>query len=306
MEMIEVEEVDYTMEMIEVEEVDYTKESILVVDDDANLRKTIGKLLSALGFNVESTANGSQAIDKLKKEEHTLLLTDMKMPEMDGFELIKTVNESFPQVGVIAMTGYSESYKYVDLINAGASDFIKKPFEVDELEAKITRIINERNLRNELNRLSITDSLTGLFNQRHFYARLREEMTRASRQSHPLALVLLDLDHFKAYNDTYGHLAGDEVLRNVGGIINHSIREGVDSGYRYGGDEFAIILIDADLEIATEIGKRIQHTFESGNITASIGYTKFSDGMSVKDLISEADKNLYKAKLKIKNDADNE
>jgi two-component system cell cycle response regulator len=131
-------------------------------------------------------------------------------------------------------------------------------------------------------------------------------MTRASRQKHPLALVLLDLDHFKAYNDTYGHLAGDEVLRNVGRIINSSIREGVDSGYRYGGDEFAIILIDADLKVANEIGKRIQKTFSSGNITASIGYTRFNHRMSIKDLILEADKNLYKAKLRIKNNSKNE
>lgn len=294
------------MEMIKIQEVDYTKESILVLDDDSALRETIVKLLTTLGLNVGSTQNGSNALEKLKEEEHSLLLTDMKMPGMDGLEVIKAVNKGFPDVGVIAMTGYSESYKYVDLINAGASDFIKKPFELDELEAKIRRIISERNLRNELNRLSITDSLTALFNQRHFYSRLREEMTRASRQKHPLALVLLDLDHFKAYNDTYGHLAGDEVLRNVGQIILNSIREDVDSGYRYGGDEFAIILIDADLRIATEIGRRIQHTFESGNITASIGYTRFSDGMSVKDLISEADKNLYKAKLKIRNNNNSE
>lgn len=294
------------MEMIKIQEVDYTKESILVLDDDSALRETIVKLLTTLGLNVGSTQNGSNALEKLKEEEHSLLLTDMKMPGMDGLEVIKAVNKGFPDVGVIAMTGYSESYKYVDLINAGASDFIKKPFELDELEAKIRRIISERNLRNELNRLSITDSLTALFNQRHFYSRLREEMTRASRQKHPLALVLLDLDHFKAYNDTYGHLAGDEVLRNVGQIILNSIREDVDSGYRYGGDEFAIILIDADLRIATEIGRRIQHTFESGNITASIGYTRFCDGMSVKDLISEADKNLYKAKLKIRNNNNSE
>ena len=91
------------------------------------------------------------------------------------------------------------------------------------------------------------------------------------------------------------------MLRNFGRIVNQSIREGVDSGYRYGGDEFAIILIDADLSIAMEIGKRIQTALLQGNFTASVGYATFSDGMSVKELVSEADKNLYKAKLKIKN-----
>jgi diguanylate cyclase (GGDEF)-like protein len=288
------------------EKVDYTTEAMLVVDDDLQIRETLAKLLAAVGITSSSASSGPEALDILKEKEYTFLLTDMKMPEMDGLELIKAVRRDFPDVSIIAMTGYSEGYRYIDVINAGASDFIKKPFEVDELEAKVARIISERDLREELSWLSMTDSLTGLFNQRHFYARLEEEITRARRQKHPLSLAILDLDHFKAYNDTYGHLAGDEVLRNVGQIIKKSIREGVDSGYRYGGDEFVIILIDADLQIAREIGNRIQTALENGNITASIGYTKFSDGMSVKDLVLEADKNLYKAKLKIKNDPEDD
>jgi diguanylate cyclase (GGDEF)-like protein len=199
------------------------------------------------------------------------------------------------------MTGYSEGYRYVDVINAGANDFINKPFDLEELEAKLRRIIIERNLRKELNRLSITDSLTGLFNQRHFYTRLKDEVTRAKRQKHPLSLILLDLDNFKEYNDTYGHLEGDEMLRNVGQIINNSIREGVDTGYRYGGDEFAIILIESDLNVAKVIGKRVQVSLkEKINITASIGYKKFSEKMSDKELVSEADKNLYRAKIRTK------
>lgn len=280
--------------------IDYSNESVLVVDDDLQFRETLVKLLSVLGFDTRSASSGPDALAKLKKEEYTFLLADMKMPDMDGLKLIEQVGEDFPDLSIIAMTGFAEGYKYIDVINAGASDFIKKPFQSDELEAKVSRIINERNLRKELSRLSITDSLTGLFNQRHFYNRLKEEFTRAHRQNHALSLILLDLDHFKAYNDTYGHLAGDEVLRNLGRIINKSIREGVDSGYRYGGDEFAIILIDASLGVARVIGQRIQKALEKGNFTASVGYATFTDGMSEKELVSEADKNLYKAKLKIK------
>ena len=286
---------------METEGIDYSKESVLVVDDDMQFRETLVQLLSVLGFETGSASSGPGALAKLKENEYTFLLADMKMPDMDGLKLIEQVGKDFPDLSIIAMTGYAEGYRYIDVINAGASDFIKKPFESEELEAKVNRIIAERNLRKELSRLSITDSLTGLFNQRHFYNRLKEEFTRAQRQSHSLSLMLLDLDHFKAYNDTYGHLAGDEVLRNLGRIINKSIREGVDSGYRYGGDEFAIILIDADLSVAREIGKRIQNALLQGNFTASVGYATFSDGMSEKELVSEADKNLYKAKLKIKN-----
>lgn len=267
-------------------ETDYTNESVLVVDDDDMLRPTLEQLLAALKFQTASSPNGVDALRMLAQREYTFLLTDMKMPKMDGFELIKKASESFPNLSIIAMTGYSEGYKYVDVINAGASDFIKKPFDLEELEAKLTRIINERNLRRELNRLSITDALTGLYNQRHFYTRLKEEVLRSKRQRHPLALILVDLDDFKKYNDAHGHLAGDEMLRNVGRMINKSVRVGVDSGYRYGGDEFAIILIDAETRVTEEIGRRIQEAFrESGSITVSVGRSIFEEGMSVEDLV---------------------
>jgi len=286
------------------EKIDYNKEFILIVDDDFYLRETFGELLQSLGFNVGSASSGMDAIRILKEKEYTFVLTDMKMPEMDGFELIKKVKDGFPEINMIAMTGYSDGYGYVDVINTGASDFIKKPFQLDELEAKVRRIIRERDLRTELNRLSITDSLTGLFNQRHFYSRMNEEVIRAERQKKSLALILLDLDNFKEYNDAYGHLEGDNVLRNVGKVINLSIREGVDSGYRYGGDEFAVILIEADISVAEEIGSRVQQSFkEKVNITASIGFAMFKDGMSVKDLVGLADKNLYRSKDTRKNTA---
>ena len=101
------------------------------------------------------------------------------------------------------MTGYYKEYSYVDVVNSGASDFINKPFGIEELEAKIRRVIIERNLKQELRRLSITDSLTGLYNQRHFYTRLRDEVIRAERQKHPLVLIFIDLDNFKKYIDTH-------------------------------------------------------------------------------------------------------
>ena len=281
-------------------EINYSDELILIVDDDPYLRETLVKLLEVVGIPSESASDGQEALKTLGEGTFTILLTDMKMPGIDGMDLIMKVSEEF-DVSIIAMTGYSEGYNYVDVINAGASDFIKKPFGIEELEAKIRRLITERNLRKELNRLSITDSLTELYNQRHFYARLKEEVFRAERQKHPLSLILLDLDNFKEYNDKYGHLAGDEILRNAGDVIRSCVREGVDSGYRYGGDEFAVILIDADLDIAKEIGVRIEKVFEkNGEISVSAGYSRFSNGMNVKDLVSNADKDLYRAKSEAK------
>ena len=277
--------------------IDYSEELILIVDDDPFLRETLEKLLEIVGISSHSASNGNDALGMLNRNEYSMILTDMKMPGIDGMNLIKIICKEHEDISVIAMTGYSEGYTYVDVINAGANDFIKKPFGIEELEAKIRRIITERNLRKELNRLSITDSLTELFNQRHFYYRLNDEIKRAKRQNTSLAILLMDLNDFKIYNDKYGHLAGDEVLREAGDIVRKSIRDGVDSGYRYGGDEFAVILIDAEMEIAKEIGSRIENAFAKRNkVTISVGYAIFTGDMTVNGLIDIADKDLYRSK----------
>jgi len=278
------------------QDIDYSSENILIVDDDDYLKETLEHLLKRVGFQSESVSNGVDALRKLSENKYSIVLTDMKMPGMDGLELIGKIRSGF-DISTIAMTGYSEGYTYVDVINAGASDFIKKPFGIEELEAKIRRIIRERNLRKELNRLSITDSLTELYNQRHFYDRLNEEILRASRQKHTFSLILLDINDFKIYNDTYGHLEGDDILKNTGKIIMSCIRVGVDSGYRYGGDEFAVILIDADIDITQDICLRIKKAFEDkGKVSVSTGYAIFSNGMTATDLVLAADKELYKSK----------
>ncbi|OHE57040.1 MAG: hypothetical protein A2Z47_11410 [Thermodesulfovibrio sp. RBG_19FT_COMBO_42_12] len=275
--------------------IDYSKELILILDNDSKLRESLKISLDRLKFAADTAQDVNNAFLMLGKKEYTILIFNIEEPSQ-CIDFINKVRNEF-DVDIIVMKDLSNKSNYVEIIDSGASDFIKKPFNMDELEAKIRRIITERKRKNELNRLSITDSLTELYNQRHFYARLSEEVIRAERQRHPLSLILLDLDNFKEYNDKNGHLAGDEVLRNVGNIIISCIREGVDSGYRYGGDEFAIIVVDADIEVARDIGTRISNAFEvNGIITVSIGYSRFKYGMSVKDLVSEADMDLYKNK----------
>jgi two-component system cell cycle response regulator len=289
------------MDVIE-EHINYSEEPILVVDDEDAIRDPIVEMLIHLGFPADSADSAEDALQKLNKKSYAFMLTDIKMPEMDGLELIKYVKKDQPNVCAIAMTGYSKDYQYMDVVNAGASDFINKPFLIEELEAKIRRAIIERNIKEELNRLSITDSLTGLFNQRHFYSRLNEEIVRARRQKNQLAMILLDLDDFKQFNDEKGHVAGDEVLKKVGIIINANIRQGVDSGYRYGGDEFAVILIDANVDISQRIAKRIEESIEKDcKLTASTGYANFSEEMTAEAFVEKADQYLYKFKGKRKN-----
>jgi len=281
------------------DDIRYADEHVLVVDDEEAVRAPIVQMLRHLGFPAESVDNPKDALNMLENNSYSFLLTDISMPEMNGLELIRRVKADFPELGVIAMTGYSKDYTYVEVVNAGATDFINKPFGIEEFEAKVRRAIIERNTKRNLNQLSITDGLTGLYNQRHFYDRLGDEIMRAKRQRHSLGLILLDLDEFKRYNDRYGHLAGDEVLRTVGRIIHTCIREGVDSGYRYGGDEFTVVLIDADEEIARNIGRRIERAIERDlKITASLGYASYRDGKSAEELVKEADEHLYEFKEK--------
>lgn len=291
---------------MEVKDIDRSKEPVLVVDDDQRVAEVLGELLSALDFPCDEALSGSDGLKKLGDKDYSVLLVDMKMPEMNGFEVIQRAREEHPDLNIIAMTGYADEYRYVDIINSGANDFIKKPIDTGELEAKLVRNISERNLRKELSRLSMTDSLTGLYNQREFYIRLKQEIVRSVRQKHPLGLILVDLDDFKDYNDRHGHVAGDAALRTVGRAINKSIREGVDTGYRYGGDEFAVILIDSDLSIAEEIGKRIKQAIdEGGKVGASVGYAMYSDDMSLTEFVSIADSNLYKVKSRVKSSLPN-
>jgi diguanylate cyclase (GGDEF)-like protein len=288
----------------ELEQISYDDELILVVDDEEPVRSTVTELLRYLGFGAQPAASGEEAVEKLKREAYTFLLTDIRMPGMDGIELIRRVKKEIPDLCCIAMTGYTQNYTYVDVINAGASDFIKKPVAIEELEAKIRRTIIERNVRNELNRMSFTDSLTGLFNHRHFFVRLQEEVKRAVRQNTDLALIMLDLDDFKVYNDRYGHLAGDNVLKNVGNIIQSVIREGVDSGYRYGGDEFAVILIEADDQAAAAIAGRIKESIkEECGLSASCGWARLEEGMAAQNLVSAADTELYRYKGETKTES---
>ncbi len=279
------------------QENDYNSENLLIVDDEVEVGNVVKGLLSKLGFNADSVTSGKTALEELSNARYTFLITDINMPELDGIELIKTVKRENPDISIIAMTGYEKEYTYMDVINAGANDFIIKPFKVDEMEAKINRILIEKRIRDQLARASITDSLTGLFNQRHFYNRLREEIDRANRQNHPLSLILLDLNKFKDYNDQYGHLAGDKMLAKCGKIILSNIRENVDTAFRYGGDEFAVICVKADDATARKIKERLEWGFEQGGgVTASVGFATYSKGMELKDLVALTDKNLYRAK----------
>ncbi len=291
---------------MDIEQIEYANEKALVVDDEDEFGKILEDLLRHRGFQSHHVTNGEDALIEMKENgTYSFIITDIVMPGMDGLQLTDKINNEFPDVCVIVMTGYSDDYKYVEVVNAGATDFINKPFRVEELEAKIRRGIIERNTKRELKRLTITDSLTGLYNQRHFYSRLNDEIFRSKRTDEDLAVILLDLDDFKDYNDRLGHIAGDELLLTFGRIINEQIRQGVDSGFRYGGDEFAIILVDANKEICKSIEDRIAKAYsDECHEGVSMGYAMYQVGMDAEDIVAEADKHLYKFKRSKKQEKD--
>ncbi len=283
---------------MDTEEIVYANEKALVVDDEDEFGKILVDLLKHRGFNSHYVTNANDALKEIRENgPYSFVITDIVMPGIDGLELTNRINSEFQDVCVIVMTGYTDDYKYVEVVNAGATDFINKPFRVEELEAKIRRGIIERNTKRELRRLTITDSLTGLYNQRHFYSRLNDEIFRAKRTDESLGVIILDLDKFKDYNDKLGHVAGDELLVTFGRIINDQIRQGVDSGFRYGGDEFAIILVDANEEICESIEDRIAKAFKDEcHEGVSMGYAIYQADMDSEAIVAEADKHLYKQK----------
>jgi diguanylate cyclase (GGDEF)-like protein len=160
-------------------------------------------------------------------------------------------------------------------------------------------ITRQKKLETDLKEMSIKDSVTGLYNQRCFYDRLAAEIERARRQKHPLSLLLFDIDQFKQYNDCHGHLAGDSVLQAAGQVVVESTREHVDLGFRYGGDEFTVILAEADEAQAYNIAERIRSGFEEhkfDRLTVSIGLMTYREGYSLRTFIQFADAMMYDAK----------
>lgn len=283
---------------------------ILIVDDDELVRRTLSVLVSSLGYHCLVAGDGVEAIAVLKSTAVDLVFTDIVMPGMDGLQLLAHVIENYKGTDVIISTGYHEKASYSEVIKAGALDFIKKPIDQAELEAKLARAIRERTMMRELERLSMQDALTSIFNRRAFDERFSDEVERAHRQNYPLMLAIIDVDNFKQYNDKYGHQEGDKVLINLAHILQECTRESVDMCFRLGGDEFGVLLPQATANQGTEIVQRILLSFVEQNfgiITLSIGLVSCQRNENVhreddeRAIKERADRAMYDAKHNGKN-----
>lgn len=277
---------------------------LLIVEDDSIILNLLAEFLSNLGYQYRVAGDGLEAISLLKESSATIVITDIMMPRINGMELIQEIKKLWSETDIIAITGYSQDFSYTDVIKAGACDFIRKPFNLDELEAKLNRIIRERGYRALLKRLSIRDALTDLYNRRLFDEKLEEEAERAGRQNYSLFLIILDLDNLKNLNDTLGHQAGDRVLQRLANVLSNSIRRNVDTPFRYGGDEFAVMVPLASTEQVKQIAERIRLNY----LKEDIGETSLSLGIScfrrtnmglredINEFIRKADESMYAAK----------
>lgn len=294
---------------------------VLIVDDvplNVELQKTY--LLSA-GYTVIVAMDGQEAMQKIEQEHPDLILLDVMMPKLNGFEVCKQIksNPLTQFIPVVMVTALQEVEDKIRGIEAGADDFISKPFNKMELMARVKSLLRIKFLHDELEdaklqmeRLAVTDGLTGLYNHRHFKEQLRQEIDRAKRHQHNLSLLMMDIDYFKFYNDNHGHPAGDDVLRNIAELILKNLRQ-IDVAARYGGEEFAVILPETNNKSAIIVAEKIRSIVEetkfpkeenqpNGSLTLSIGIATFpGDSSGGIELVDTADRRLYKAKQKGRN-----
>ncbi|MGB3212749.1 MAG: diguanylate cyclase [Desulforhopalus sp.] len=283
---------------------------ILIVDDDELVRMTLSVLVGSLGYHCLVAGDGVEAIAVLKSTAVDLVFSDIVMPGMDGLQLLDHIIENYKETDVIISTGYHEKASYAEVIKAGAMDFIKKPIDQAELEAKLARAVRERTMMRELERLSKMDGLTSILNRRAFDERFSDEVERAHRQNYPLMLAIIDIDNFKQYNDRHGHQEGDKILINLADILKECTRDSVDMCFRIGGDEFAVLLPQATASQGTEIVQRIllsfvEQRFEPTSLSIGLVSCKRNenllreiDEIAIKE---RADKAMYDAKNNGKN-----
>lgn len=290
---------------------------VLIVEDDREIREMVALMVKGMGYTVVTSATGKEALSRLRERSVDIVLLDLMMPEMDGFEFCRIVraDAALRDLHIIITSARDTLEDKVRGLELGAADYLTKPFSLTELQARIK--VGERIVRyqktlqdqqTQLEHLAREDALTGLANRRCFEERAREECLRAQRYRRPLSILLADLDHFKAINDTYGHGYGDTVLKEVGQVLVHHCRTS-DLCARYGGEEFAILLPETELTEARKVAERlcvavrgltIRHASGPLRVTVSFGIScmDHEHPQSLDELLEQADTALYTAKRK--------
>ena len=293
------------------------KASILIVDDSpTNIHLLVESL--APEYDIRVARDGRSALKlAASSDPPDLVLLDIMMPEMDGYEVFEKLKkiETCKDIPVIFVTAMREDESHTRGLELGAVDYIAKPFNPGIVRLRVKNHLELKKQRDQLSQLSTTDGLTGIPNRRAFDAYLAKEWKRSSRVKAMLSLLMIDIDNFKAYNDNYSHLAGDECLKKVAAGLCQTLVRASDFCARFGGEEFVCVLPDTELAGALHIAAKVQeqiaslaipHTFSSTSsfVTVSIGVaTACPSGknLSPASFINEADTLLYAAKAKGRN-----
>jgi diguanylate cyclase (GGDEF)-like protein len=275
--------------------------SILVVDDDMLILDSLNKGLSLIGYHCSTAVSAAKALEQLQKEAFDIMIIDIVLPDMRGLELTAKVKKIKSDMAIIIMTGIIDEFSYEDAIEAGASDFIKKPFHVKELVARIEHARTHERLHD----ISLHDELTGLYNRRGFFTLAEHILKTAQRQQKGLFMLYCDLDGLKGINDASGHQKGDWALIDVSNILKETFR-GSDIIARIGGDEFVVMPIEAIGDNLQVVINRLQKAVEMDNANSTGEYTlSISTGIAyfdpwspctIDELLSQADKSMYEQK----------
>ena len=285
------------------------KNSILIVDDDKANIVYLNHLLSA-DYMIYTARDANEAFRIVEKHRPDLILLDVIMPEMSGYEVISKLKgtEASKDIPVVFITGLSDADDEMKGLNLGAEDYIIKPFHDAIVKLRVRNQIKMVNQMRTIERLSMLDQLTGIANRRSFNQQIDKAWRMAVRSRSAVSLMMIDVDKFKVYNDTYGHQQGDLVLQIIADVLNKSLMRATDFAARWGGEEFAVLLPLTDMSGALPIAEHIRANIESTMIpcpdgtstvvTVSIGVNSQipSQNDSMDDFISKADNALYTAK----------
>ena len=274
---------------------------VLIVDDDESLLDIFKTRLLAEGYRCETAADVESALTLINKIPFDIMTTDIKMPGFSGLELTEKAKKIRPDMAVIIMTAYIEEFSYDDAIEAGASDFIKKPFSVKELIVRIRHV----QLQEKIRAMSVTDELTGLYNRRGFLTLAEQELRTAARRKRKMYLIYADLDNLKEINDAFGHSAGDTMLIETAKFLRATVRQS-DIVARIGGDEFIVILAGTNGYDAGSVNSRLQENLDLHNqkingdhkLSISFGMTCYDPEFpsSIVELLNHADESMYQHK----------
>jgi diguanylate cyclase (GGDEF)-like protein len=283
----------------------------MIIDDSKFMLAALSSILNPF-YHVHGFQDVMRAIHNIEDVNPSLILLDVVMPDMSGFEAIKLIkaDPAVRDVPVIMMTAQdekSDSDNEVQCFMLGAVDFVLKPFKAAVVLARVRTHVKLHEYHRELEKTSVTDALTGIYNRRGFNEMMHHEWSRSVRESSDLSLCMIDIDHFKFYNDHYGHQEGDNALHMVGQAIKNALHRETDIAARYGGEEFAVILPEVDGHGAATVAENLNQVIRDLNIkhehspvapvvTISIGVATSCELPHEDHLIKAADDMLYQAK----------